>query len=125
DVHARARETVLQLVGPDAVEGERDDPAANGAEVAQRHALDIAEPGPQALSERGDTFPDRVDAPAQCVVDRGREADLRRVGLLPLLEAKRVGPELVAVRLDPVRGAHVEERRLETDEEPRPDVEEA
>jgi hypothetical protein len=50
---------------------------------------------------------------------------LARRSLLPLLEAKRAGPKLVAVRLDPVRGAHVEERRLETLEQTRPNIEEA
>lgn len=78
-----------------------------------RHPVGVAETHTQGLGQFGDAGPDGVQAPGLGVFDGDAQADLARVVGLPVLEAPRVTPDLVAARRGPGRGVQVEERRLQ------------
>src|ERR1700722_10513523 len=74
---------------------------------------DFREKPSQLISQRHDAPFDVGETPAECVIDRGAEAELCRDVAFPVLEAARVGAHLVTVRRDPGHRLQVEKRWFE------------
>src|SRR5262249_25898991 len=73
--------------------------------------------------EGEDTLLDRVETPAQRVVDGDAESNLAGVVGIPVLETPCVWANLETVAFGPFGGVHIEEGRLQSVEEATPHVE--
>ena len=102
-----------------------DDAAFPAADIGDRHAGDGAEPLAQQRRRGYRCAPRCRPGPDQRVIHGGAEAELRRVVVLPVLEAARIRAQLVAVRRGPVRRMQVEKGRLQPVEDLAPHIEEA
>ena len=94
-------------------DGEGDDAAPLGAEVAGFHAADRVEPGAEVGGQRLDAGVDRLQADAHRIVDRGGEPEARREVGLPVLEAARVRSPGESASCRPGRRVRVDHRRLD------------
>src|SRR5205085_6809358 len=93
---------------------ERDDRAEIGPSVEDADAVDLRETVTQATAQRRRPRRDRIDADGQRVPGRRRGAEDVRGRALPVLEARSRLDRRIALELDPVRAAHVDEERLVT-----------